>query len=121
MSVLLVFNQYAMKEKISAFTTKHPAIGKMYSYIIKHKMLAIIVAALLWIIFFDKNSVILHIEREKNIAALQDSIQFYKNEISRQKRHLEELQSDPRQMEKFVRERYNMKREDEDIFIIKRQ
>ena len=84
-------------------------------------MLIIIIAAILWITFLDKNSVILHIEREKNIATLQDSIQYYKKELARQKRHLDELQSDPRQMEKFIRERYNMKRDSEDIYIIKRQ
>ncbi|MDD4820535.1 MAG: septum formation initiator family protein [Flavobacteriales bacterium] len=110
-----------MKEKISSFITSHPAIGKSYTYMMSHKMLIIIVAALLWIVFFDKNSVILHMEREKNISALQDSIKYYREEITRQKRHLDELQSDPRQMEKFVRERYNMKKDDEDIYIIKRQ
>ena len=58
--------------------------------------------------------------RQRSIAALQDSIAYYKREIQRQRQYLNELKSDPKQMEKFARERYNMKKKDEDIYIIKR-
>ncbi|MBQ1276865.1 MAG: septum formation initiator family protein [Flavobacteriales bacterium] len=91
------------------------------SKIWKYKLLIFIILFVLWIVFFDRNSVMMHIEREKNIASLQDSIEYYKREIERLNLHLEELQNDPREMEKFVRERYNMKRDDEDIYIIEKQ
>ena len=87
----------------------------------KHKLLIFIILFVLWIVLFDRNSVMMHIERENNIASLQDSIEYYKREIERLNLHLEELQNDPREMEKFVRERYNMKRDNEDIYIIEKQ
>ncbi|MBO4962039.1 MAG: septum formation initiator family protein [Flavobacteriales bacterium] len=87
----------------------------------KHKLLIFIVLFVLWIVFFDRNSVMMHMEREKNIAELQDSIEYYQREIERLNLHLEELQNDPREMEKFIRERYNMKRVNEDVYIIEKK
>ena len=86
-----------MKEKITAYVNARPALLRSIDY-----------------------ALILHAERERSIAALQDSIAYYKREIQRQRQYLNELKSDPKQMEKFARERYNMKKKDEDIYIIKR-
>lgn len=99
----------------------HNDSKSLIAHLWKHKLLIFIVLFVLWIVFFDRNSVMMHIERENNIASLQDSIEYYKREIERLNLHLEELQNDPREMEKFVRERYNMKRDNEDIYIIEKQ
>lgn len=109
-----------MKEKITAYVNARPALRRSIDYAMRHKILVIILAFLVWMTFFDRNSLILHAERERSIAALQDSIAYYKREIQRQRQYLNELKSDPKQMEKFARERYNMKKKDEDIYIIKK-
>ena len=94
-----------MKEKITAYVNARPALRRSIDYAMRHKILVIILAFLVWMTFFDRNSLILHAERERSIAALQDSIAYYKREIQRQRQYLNELKSDPKQMEKFARER----------------
>ena len=109
-----------IKEKVNDYINRRPGLKRAADYAMRHKLMVVIVAFLIWITFFDRNSFLLHIEREQNISALQDSISYYKREIERQRTFLNELRSDPKQMEKFVREHYNMKKDDEDIYIIRR-
>ena len=71
---------------------------------------------LVWMFFFDTN-VQLNKEFKKEIKELNNTINFYKKEISKDKKTIIELQ-DSRQLEKFAREQYLMKKDNEDIYII---
>ena len=66
--------------------------------------------------FFDTN-VQLNKEFKKEIEELNNIINFYNKEISKDKDTIIELQ-DSLQLEKFAREQYLMKKENEDIYII---
>ena len=74
---------------------------------------------LVWMFFFDTN-VQLNKEFKKEIKELNNTINFYKKEISKDKKTITELQ-DSLQLEKFAREQYLMKKENEDIYIIEHQ
>jgi len=76
----------------------------------------ILVVFLIWMFFFDSN-VQLNREFDKEIKELQNTINFYKKEIKKDKKIIKELQ-DSLQLEKFAREKYLMKRKNEDIYII---
>lgn len=115
-----ILNTRLAGEKVKGFLAARPRLARTADYLLHHKLAAVVGAFLVWMIFFDRNSLLLHIERERNISALQDSISYYQREIERQRTFLRELESDPKQMEKFVREHYNMKKADEDIYLIKR-
>jgi cell division protein FtsB len=71
---------------------------------------------LIWIFFFDENT---HLNREfnKEIDELRTTIDFYKKEIQRDKKTIEMLQ-DSLQLERFAREKYLMKKKNEDVYII---
>jgi len=71
---------------------------------------------LVWMFLFDTN-VQLNKEFKKEIKELNNTINFYKKEISKDKKTITELQ-DSLQLEKFAREQYLMKKENEDIYII---
>ena len=66
--------------------------------------------------FFDAN-VQLNKEFRKEIKELNTTINFYKKEIKKDKKTITELQ-DSLQLEKFAREKYLMKKENEDIYLI---
>ena len=70
-----------------------------------------------WMFFFDENSYLTHKEYNKEIQELEKSIEFYKKRISEDKLTIESLQ-DSLQLEKYAREKYYMKKENEDIYII---
>jgi len=81
-----------------------------------NKYIIILGAFLIWMFFFDAN-VQLNKEFKKEIKELNTTINFYKKEIKKDKNTIMELQ-DSLQLEKFAREKYLMKKENEDIYII---
>ncbi len=81
-----------------------------------NKYIIILNAFLIWMFFFDAN-VQLNKEFRKEIKELNTTINFYKKEIKKDKKTITELQ-DSLQLEKFAREKYLMKKENEDIYLI---
>jgi cell division protein FtsB len=55
---------------------------------------------------------------DKRIKELKNDIAYYENAIESTKRQREELQSSNKNLEKFAREEYLMKKPNEDIFIV---
>lgn len=70
-----------------------------------------------WMFFFDENSFLTHREFNKEINELETSIDYYKNRISEDKSTIEKLQ-DSLSLERYAREKYLMKKENEDVYII---
>ena len=58
--------------------------------------------------------------RKKELNALEESKAYYTEEIAKEKKVSEELRSNPAAIEKYARENYLMKRDNEDIFIIQK-
>ena len=84
--------------------------------LLTNKYIVILIAFLIWMFFFDAN-VQLNKEFKKEIKELNTTINFYKKEIKKDKNTITELQ-DSLQLEKFAREQYLMKKDNEDIYII---
>ena len=82
-----------------------------------NKYVLILLVFLTWMLFFDENSYLTHREFDKEIVELKNTINFYKERISADKKTIEKLQ-DSLQLERFAREQYLMKKEHEDIYII---
>ena len=55
---------------------------------------------------------------DEKILFLESEINRYKKEIEMNKKKIQELQTDKEGLERFAREEYLMKKDDEDIFII---
>ena len=68
--------------------------------------------------FFDENSVLSHLKNQQRIGELEDEIEMYNAAYQRDQAQIRELNKDPKAMEKIARERYFMKADDEDIFIL---
>lgn len=70
------------------------------------------------ILFADKNDLYTQYERRKEYNSLLQSKKYYSGEISRLNKIREQLKNDPAAIEKFARENYYMKRENEEIFLV---
>ncbi|WP_299017449.1 septum formation initiator family protein [uncultured Polaribacter sp.] len=77
----------------------------------------IFIPFLLWMLFFDDNSYLVHRKFDKEIEDLENTISFYKTKIAKDKATIKKLE-DSLQLERFAREKYLMKKENEDIYII---
>ncbi|MCL1943456.1 MAG: septum formation initiator family protein [Candidatus Azobacteroides sp.] len=75
---------------------------------------------LIMILFVDEHNVFRRIGYHRKINELKKEIRYYENEKERDKKKLDELQSNDEDLEKFAREEYLMKKDDEDIFIIEK-
>ena len=71
------------------------------------------------IVFVDDNSLIDRYKAYREKRELQKEKAQYEENIKKDKEFLEAIQSDPMALEKFAREEYKMKSEDEDVYIIK--
>lgn len=77
----------------------------------------IFVPFLVWMLFFDENSYLVHRKFNQEIEELQQTITFYENKITKDKAMIKKLE-DSLELERFAREQYLMKKENEELFII---
>lgn len=77
-----------------------------------------IIGFMVWMLFFDKNDVISQYEYSTQVRKLQQEKDFYTKEIGGVKKDLKELDSNLNTTEKFAREKYFMKKANEDVFVI---
>ncbi|MGC1205219.1 MAG: septum formation initiator family protein [Flavobacteriaceae bacterium] len=77
----------------------------------------ILVGFVVWMLFFDANSWFIHNELNNDIEALEDEKEYYKREIEKDNKAIKKLSTEEG-LEKFAREEYYMKRDNEEIFII---
>ena len=85
--------------------------------ILTNVFVLIFIPFLVWMLFFDENSYLIHRKFDKEIDDLENTISFYKTKIEEDKATIKKLQ-DSLQLERFAREKYLMKKENEDIYII---
>lgn len=71
-----------------------------------------------WMLFFDKNDVISQYEYHSQVSKLEDEKAFYEKETDKSRKDLKELDSNLSSAEKFAREKYFMKKENEDVFVV---
>ncbi|MBS1920139.1 MAG: septum formation initiator family protein [Bacteroidetes bacterium] len=70
------------------------------------------------LIFFDKNDLFTQLARHHELKELQQSKQYFTTQIALERKQLEELKNNPATLEKYAREKYLMKRDNEDLFLI---
>ncbi len=87
---------------------------------LKNKYLLTGVGFAVWILFFDSRDLITSHFREKGeLQKLEQSKKYYEQQITATKHELDQLRSNPAVLEKYAREKYLMKRDNEDLFQIR--
>ena len=86
--------------------------------VVKNKFFITSFLFMLWILAFDQNNLIERRKLIRELNQLKREKQFYIERIDNDSRRLNELRTDNENLEKFAREEYLMKKENEDIFLI---
>ncbi|MDB5247415.1 MAG: cell division protein DivIC (FtsB), stabilizes FtsL against RasP cleavage [Segetibacter sp.] len=86
--------------------------------VFRNKYLVSIIIFVVWVSFFDRNDLITQWDRKQELKKLEISTSFYENEIAKTKKDLTELNNNPAVMEKFAREKFYLKRPNEEIFVV---
>jgi len=71
-----------------------------------------------WMVFFDKNDLLSQYQYHQQVSKLEQEKKFYVTQTDKVHKDLDELNSNPAELEKFAREKYLMKKDNEDIFVV---
>ena len=83
---------------------------------LKNRYLLTAIGFAVWILFFDSRDFITSHFRERNeLNKLEESKKYYEQQIATTKQELEQLKTNPALLEKYAREKYLMKRDNEDL------
>ncbi|WP_456440694.1 FtsB family cell division protein [Psychroserpens sp.] len=84
---------------------------------LKNIFVIIFIVFAVWMLFIDANSLIIHHELNEDISDLEDEKEYYNKEIQIDKKAIKGLSTEDG-IEKLAREKYYMKKDNEDIYII---
>jgi cell division protein DivIC len=86
--------------------------------LIRNKFVLATLSFVVWMLFFDRNDLFTQIERQGELNELKQSKQYFEKQIAENRKFSKDLQFNASTIEKYARERYLMKRDNEDLFII---
>jgi len=98
--------------KLKEFYKKIPSVFKNKYFIVGFLFI-------IWIVFLDENNLVSLNQQQSNLEKNQEIIDSLENEISEMEDKLERLNNDQKELEKFARENFLMKKDNEDIIIIR--
>jgi cell division protein FtsB len=88
---------------------------------IKNKYIITLLVFVLWIFFLDDYSLIKQRKIKNQVEKLKNQKEYYISEIKKDSTELNNLKTNTEKQEKFAREKFLMKKENEDIYIIKKK
>lgn len=93
-------------------------IGKISFNRLKNKYIITAIVFIVWVAFFDENNWVERAQNLKELRQLDNDKEYYIEQIEKDKQRLKELKTDDENLEKYAREQYLMKKEDEVVFVI---
>lgn len=84
---------------------------------LKNKYILTIVGFIVWLLFFDQNNFLTQYDFIKQLKSLEKDKAFFMEELNKTRQELNDLTTNPVTLEKFAREKYFMKKDNEEIFV----
>ncbi|MCS6905747.1 MAG: septum formation initiator family protein [Bacteroidia bacterium] len=91
---------------------------KSYLRWLSNRYILTFIISIIWMVFFDQYDLRSQYELRQKIKQMEEDKQYYQEQIKIINEEKELLLNDPGALEKFAREQYFMKRDEEDLFII---
>ena len=87
---------------------------------LKNKYALTVLCFAVWVLFIDdRDFVTTHFKHVKELHKLEARKVYFESQILTVRKELDQLKSNPAALEKYARERYLMKRDNEDLFVVK--
>ncbi len=91
---------------------------RKFAQIITNKYFIASIFFIVWMLFIDQRDYFQQKERRDELHKLEQKKAYYEQEINKTRKELGDLQHSPAALERYARERYLMKKDGEDIFIV---
>ena len=101
-----------MKNPIQNTIKKNPVLN-----FLSNKYVIVLIFFIIWMLFLDNYSYLEHRFLDKEINELENNKKYYEEEIKKDKKNIKNLKN-PDQIEKYAREKYFMKKDSEEVYII---
>jgi len=88
---------------------------------LKNKYSITILVFVVWVAFFDQNNFFIQYDFIKELHALEKDKAYFIEELKQTKQELNDLTTNPVTLEKFAREKYFMKKDNEEIFVFEEE
>jgi cell division protein FtsB len=87
----------------------------------RNKYFLVSICFVAWMMFFDRSDLLSQYEYRTQLNKLKNEKAFYIQEIAQVRTDLDELTTNKERLEKFAREKYLMKKDNEDVYVIIRE
>lgn len=85
---------------------------------VKSKYFLTLLGFAIWMLIFDQNDLISQFKLQAELGKLEEDKEYFLQEIEKTNIEMDELMSDNEQLEKFAREKYLMRKPNEEVFVI---
>lgn len=85
--------------------------------LLKSKYVVASLALVVWLVYFDKNDVFTQFDLIRKCDKLKLERDYYIEEIANNNKEIYELQNNKESLETFAREKYLMKKDEEEVFV----
>ncbi len=87
---------------------------------LKNKYILSVIFFAVWILFIDdRDFITTHFRHVKELHKLEARKVYFEDQITTVRKELDQLKSNPATLEKYAREKYMMKKDNEDLFIVR--
>lgn len=86
--------------------------------ILINKYILVLAFFTVWMLFFDQRDFFYVWEQKQKLKEAENKKHYYEQEIEKAKKDLADLQNSPAALEKFAREKYLLKKDGEDVYLI---
>jgi len=86
--------------------------------VLRNKYVLAVLVFSVWITFCDRNDLFTQYDRKQELKKLEQSAGFYEKEIALTRQELTDLNNDPAVLEKLAREKFYLKRPNEEVFVV---
>lgn len=93
-------------------------LNNKYIKLLRNKWVFASLLFVVWIVFFDENSIVSHQQNKQRLYELKQQEKYYRKMITVDREKLEDLKEGEKKLEKFAREQYYMVKPGEEVFIV---
>ena len=86
--------------------------------ILRNKYIAALTGFVILMLFIDHNDIFLQLDRRRQLNELLASKRFYEQQIAQTKKNLSDLENNSAALERYAREKYLLKKDNEDVFVV---
>jgi hypothetical protein len=86
---------------------------------LKNKYILTLIGFAVWMLFIDRNDLLTQISRTQKLSELEKSSRFYTDQNREAAAELKRRETDPTAYERIAREKFYMKKSNEDLFLFK--